>query len=171
MYIVKLSVVIIFSFISLFMAFFSIKKINSFPNSKFSPKGNLGRISLYSSMGAYLDIIMSVIIVCFLGEGEFGTGIELIVFVCTILLYTPWCVISSHRLKKRMKDLGELKIHRINVLNFTAFFKAVFASFATIFFVEFEDNIKISLIMILNTQILKCIMESLIIGMYLLQKL
>lgn len=138
MYIVKLSVVIIFSFISLFMAVFSIKKINSFPSSKFSQKGNLGRISLYSSIGGFWDIIMSAIIICFLGEGDFGTGIEFIVFLCTILLYTPWCIISSHKLKKRMKDFCELKVHRINALNFTAFFKAVFAFFATIFFVEYR---------------------------------
>ena len=106
MYILKLSIVIVFTIISLFTAVFSIIKINNLPNRKFSIKGNYGRIAIYSSIGAVLDLLMAVITIIFCGVGDFGTGIEFMMALIVMIVYTPICLISSHKLKRRMNDHG-----------------------------------------------------------------
>ena len=133
---VRFAFVIIFIMISVFMGFFSIQKLSFLPNTQYSLKNNYIKLAFYSSINAVCDIVFSVITLFWCGEGEFGTGWEVLSAMSVILLYAPPCIIVSARLKKRMPNYKKTSVKHVNALNTTIFFKAVFAFFATIFLVE-----------------------------------
>lgn len=141
MYIAKVLIIFVFSCISVFLGFFSIKKVTSLPDPQFSLKGNYARLALYSSLSAIVDFLMLIFVIIFCGEGTFGTGIELVVALCVAGIYSPACIVCSHRLKKRMKNYGKINVRYINALNYTIFFKVLFSFFATIFFIECSNFI------------------------------
>ena len=132
----KLFLAIFFICISSISAVIAICKIRCFPDNRISDKKNYYKISFYSSFGAFLDFIMTIFITMLVPEGEYGTGIELIVGVIVILAYGIPCVICSNKLRKRMLTKKMRSPSRINALNCSIILKFVFAIIITIFLVE-----------------------------------
>jgi len=128
-----------FLVISIFLGIFGIVMINKLPMKKYSLDGNYWRVVIYSSIGCAYDVIMFVLLSFFLmPPGEYGTGIEIFITMIVILFYAPACLITSFRLKKRMKQLNDSKhnVSQMNVLNISVFFKALFFLVGIIWVVE-----------------------------------
>ena len=125
--------------ISILLGIFGIVMINKFPMKKYSLEENYRRITIYSSIGYAYDVIMFLFLGFFLmPPGEYGTWIEIIITMVVMLFYAPACLITSFRLKKRMKQLNDSKhnVSQMNVLNISVFFKALFFLVGIIWVVE-----------------------------------
>ncbi|MBE5929059.1 MAG: hypothetical protein E7267_06790 [Lachnospiraceae bacterium] len=134
--------------ISILLGIFGIVMINKFPMKKYSLEENYRRITIYSSIGYAYDVIMFLFLGFFLmPPGEYGTWIEIIITMVVMLFYAPACLITSFRLKKRMKQLhdsqdnvsweNELNYNFLNrILISSIFFKAFFLLFGIIWVVE-----------------------------------
>ena len=128
---------ILFLALSTVIAIISIVSLNKLPNNSFSSKGNYWRISIYSTCGAFVDFVLFWIIVCCTPPGEYGTGIEVVTLCLTLILYGVPCAITSHRLKKRMQKYNNMyNVSRINGLNLSVIFKAMFIFVETIWLIE-----------------------------------
>ena len=125
-----------FVIISFVVGYMSIFKTNQFPKDKFSEKKNYYLIGIYSSMGAFVDLLLTLIISVRIPYGEYGTGIEILVALIVLLIYGLPCIISSINLKKKMITKKMRSPHGINALICSVFFKFVFAFIITIFICE-----------------------------------
>ncbi len=77
------------------------------------------------------------IIVCVIPPGDYGTGLELLGVLIVLLLYSPPCILTSYRLKQRMKDYTkDYDVTRTNALNCSIIFKVMFILVEVIWIVE-----------------------------------
>ena len=123
-----------FLIISIFIGIFGIVYLNTLPNTFLSSTQNYWRLSIFSNISSFFDIIMFWIIVCSVPEGDYGTGLEVFLFILTIIFYGIPCIMTSFFLKKRMESFNNhsQNINRINGLNLSVIFKAMFMFVETI---------------------------------------
>ena len=128
----------LFFAVSFFTAVLGVFSLNKLPLKKFSVKQNYLRISLFSTFGIGIDFVMFWIIVSFMQPGEYGTGIEIVAFVLTVIFYGIPCVVTSFFLKKRLKKYNDnqYNIAQISGLNISVLFKALFVFVWTIWTFE-----------------------------------
>ena len=133
-----MAVKLIFLSISLILGILGITQLNRLPSEKYTRNGNYWRVVIFSSVGCFYDIIMFVVICRTIPPGEYGTGIEILAMIAVLLFYTPACVITSKRLKQRMKAFQDPKhdVSRMNCLNCSVLFKVMFIMVETIWLVE-----------------------------------
>ena len=125
--------------ISILIGTLSIVELNRIPNNKYSLCGNYWRIVFFSSVGCFYDFIMFIVLWFFaIPPGEYGTGIEVMAIIAVLIIYAPACIITSIRLKRRMKHLTDSKynVNRINSLNCSIFFKVIFIFIVSIWINE-----------------------------------
>ncbi len=129
---------IICPLISIAISVLSVIDLNRIPYSKYSLRGNYWRIVFSSTVVCLIDIIMTVIILHNIPDGEYGTGVEILAVIMILIIYAPICVITSIRLKKRMKKFNDEMhdVSQMNALNCSIFFKAVFVLFEVIWLLE-----------------------------------
>lgn len=128
---------LLFLAVSIITGVLGIVKLNNLPSQQYSLKQNYWRIAIFSSLGAILDFAMFWIIVGFIPPGDYGTGFELLAVFIVIILYSPPCIITSIRLKQRMKDYNkEYDVTKTNALNCSIVFKVMFILVEVIWIVE-----------------------------------
>lgn len=128
---------LLFLVVSTLAGVLGIVKLNNLPRQQYSVRQNLWRIAIFSSLGAILDFVMFWIIVASIPPGDYGTGLEWIAVFTVIMLYAPACIITSIRLKQRMKDYNtEYDVTRTNALNCSIIFKVMFILVEVIWIVE-----------------------------------
>jgi len=125
--------------ISFAIGIFGIIKLNILPSDKYTLNGTLWRIVIFSSISSLYDFIMIILVAFFLmPHGEYSADFGILTMLIILIVYAPACIITSFRLKKRMKKIegSKYNINRINALNCSIFFKALFFFFGTIWFLE-----------------------------------
>lgn len=114
-----------------------IVKLNQLPLPKYSVRQNFWRIAVFSSIGAILDFVMFWVVVYSVPPGDYGTGIEWLAVLMVLVLYAPACIITSIRLKRRIKKYTtEYDVRRTNALNCSIVFKAMFILVEVIWILE-----------------------------------
>lgn len=130
---------IIFVVISIISAIIGIVRINGLPKEQYSYKQNYWRIAIYSTISAFLDFIMFTIILFGFPEKEITTsGIETIISLLIIIIYTPVCIITTKKLKQRIKnyDNDRFEVKTVCGLISSLVVKIFFAYFITIWIVD-----------------------------------
>ena len=124
--------------ISIVLGILGITTLNRLPNKNKTPKENFWRIAVFSSIGCFYDMIMFVVIARVIPPGEYGTGAEVIAMIVVLLGYMPACIITSKRLKSRMKEYENAKydVNKMNSLNCSVIFKVMFIMMEMIWLVE-----------------------------------
>jgi len=120
---------------SAFLGFLGIVKVDHLPDDSLSIRDNYKRLAIYSSLGAFYDVIMFILIGFFaLSPGNYGTVLVYISIVSVLLFYAPACVLVSIRTKKRFDKYRDSKYNasRINCLNCSIVFKVLFVLVATL---------------------------------------
>lgn len=128
---------LLFLAVSIITGVLGIVKLYNLPSQQYSVKQNYWRIAIFSSLGAILDFTMFWIIICFIPPGNYGTGLELLGMFIVIVLYSPPCILTSIRLKQRMKDYNkDYDVTKTNALNCSIVFKVMFILVEVIWIVE-----------------------------------
>lgn len=124
--------------ISVALSILGIAKLNTLPNKKYTQKEHFRTIAVFSSIGCFYDIVMFIVIIQLIPPGEYGTGVEVIAMIAVLMIYMPACLITSRRLKCRMKEFEDKKydVNRMNSLNCSVVFKIMFIIVETIWLVE-----------------------------------
>lgn len=129
---------LLFLIVSLFSGIFCIIQLNRLPDEKIEPNGNYWRVAIYSSISGFYDVIMIVVLCQLIPEGNYGTGYEFMAALLILIIYTPVCFITSFKLKRRMRGYNGDKydVRRINALNSTIPFKALFVLVEVVWMLE-----------------------------------
>ncbi|MBE6768403.1 MAG: hypothetical protein E7549_05760 [Ruminococcaceae bacterium] len=124
--------------ISIVISIVSLVELNRIPYPGLTLHQNYWKIMIFSSIGWIYDLILFVVIGQMIPPGEYGTGYEVLAVIVVLIIYTPICVVTSLRLKRRMKNLEKEKSRtsRINCLNASVVIKVMFIFLLTIWIVE-----------------------------------
>lgn len=97
----KLFFTIVFIIVSIISGLGLVLLTKALPKEKWIPPKNYNIIACFISIGVFFDFIMSIILFCFIGEGEYvGNGVAILV----LLFYGgPFCI-EFQRLKKRWPE-------------------------------------------------------------------
>lgn len=99
-----------------------------------SNQKNYRMVVLYSTISPGVDILFTASILLSIPYGTYSIAEGLLIGIVIAVIFTPFCLISSYRLQKRMSQLKEEIVKdnwmgRINCLNYCPIFKFIFFLF------------------------------------------
>ena len=108
--------------------------INALPKETYTIRKNYWMVVLYGSISAFVDILFTAITLLAIPYGTYGCAEGLLIGIGIAVIFTPFCLVSSYRLQKRMSRLKEEIVRknwmgRINCLNYSPIFKFIFFLF------------------------------------------
>ena len=108
--------------------------INILPKEADPIRKNYRMVVLYSTISPGVDILFTASILLSIPYGTYSIAEGLLIGIVIAVIFTPFCLISSYRLQKRMSQLKEEIVKdnwmgRINCLNYCPIFKFIFFLF------------------------------------------
>ncbi len=130
---------VLFVLISYLITFVCIWAIYNFKPKKYSLIKSVFISAFFYSLSAIVDFaLFLIIVIAFLPQGDYGTGIELLVAFINCIIFIPIYVILGRKTYRKFKDIYPQRtdIKAFKSLWKTVIVKAVFLIAATIWIVE-----------------------------------